>query len=366
MADVVLIDGDLDAAANDPDWSRCSSIRCSNTDRGRCRRQPRCRGHDPARCHQQRRRCRPASGGDRRAWRSVRPAPPSASNSRPTTSSDAVIDDLIATARRQPDRRAMGTRHGRDESAERRRRRRGGRGHARPLARRRRAARRRSLTVAVARPRGTARHSRTLREARPRIRPTSNSRRWLRRGANTAPTRPSAPRSICTTRDSVTSIEPLMRQLRNSTEALDAPFVRSAFVGNAGVVEFTPGTTHRGQGRNAQPPVGRRTVRWRQHRRRRRDPRRARHGAPPDRGHRRVVFRSGRPADRRAARRVAAPAAHPGAVSSTGSPTTATRSACRPSPARSSTTRPTPPIRSCSPDASASRRPAIARRSARR
>ena len=41
----------------------------------------------------------------------------------------------------------------------------------------------------------------------------------------------------------VTTVEPLMRQLRTSTETLDAPFVRSAFVGNAGVVEFTAGTT---------------------------------------------------------------------------------------------------------------------------
>ena len=41
----------------------------------------------------------------------------------------------------------------------------------------------------------------------------------------------------------VESVEPLMKQLRNSTETLDAPFVRSAFVGNAGVIEFTPGTT---------------------------------------------------------------------------------------------------------------------------
>jgi phosphoribosylformylglycinamidine synthase II len=38
-------------------------------------------------------------------------------------------------------------------------------------------------------------------------------------------------------------VEPLMRQLRNSTENMAAPFVRSAFVGNAGVIEFTPGTT---------------------------------------------------------------------------------------------------------------------------
>jgi phosphoribosylformylglycinamidine synthase len=38
-------------------------------------------------------------------------------------------------------------------------------------------------------------------------------------------------------------IEPLLAQLRACTEAIDAPFVRSAFVGNAGVIEFTPGTT---------------------------------------------------------------------------------------------------------------------------
>ena len=41
----------------------------------------------------------------------------------------------------------------------------------------------------------------------------------------------------------VESVEPLMKRLRNSTETIDAPFVRSAFVGNAGVIEFTPGTT---------------------------------------------------------------------------------------------------------------------------
>ncbi|MGA9276569.1 phosphoribosylformylglycinamidine synthase subunit PurL [Ilumatobacter sp.] len=35
----------------------------------------------------------------------------------------------------------------------------------------------------------------------------------------------------------------LMRQLRSCTEEIDAPFVRSAFVGNAGVVEFHKGTT---------------------------------------------------------------------------------------------------------------------------
>ncbi|MFK8026316.1 MAG: phosphoribosylformylglycinamidine synthase subunit PurL, partial [Ilumatobacter sp.] len=36
---------------------------------------------------------------------------------------------------------------------------------------------------------------------------------------------------------------PLMAQLRACTEGIDAPFVKSAFVGNAGVVEFAKGTT---------------------------------------------------------------------------------------------------------------------------
>lgn len=38
-------------------------------------------------------------------------------------------------------------------------------------------------------------------------------------------------------------IEPLMRQLRTCTETIDAPFVKSAFVGNAGIVEFHKGIT---------------------------------------------------------------------------------------------------------------------------
>ncbi len=37
--------------------------------------------------------------------------------------------------------------------------------------------------------------------------------------------------------------ESLMKQLRSCTEEIDAPFVRSAFVGNAGVIEFAKGTT---------------------------------------------------------------------------------------------------------------------------
>ena len=39
------------------------------------------------------------------------------------------------------------------------------------------------------------------------------------------------------------TVEPLLAQLRRCTEDLDAPFVRSAFVGNAGVIEFAEGTT---------------------------------------------------------------------------------------------------------------------------
>lgn len=40
-----------------------------------------------------------------------------------------------------------------------------------------------------------------------------------------------------------TEITPLLRQLRDCTDRIDAPFVRSAFVGNAGIISFVPGTT---------------------------------------------------------------------------------------------------------------------------
>ena len=43
--------------------------------------------------------------------------------------------------------------------------------------------------------------------------------------------------------DDGTALTPLLRRLRDCTESIAAPFVRSAFVGNAGIVEFTPGTT---------------------------------------------------------------------------------------------------------------------------
>ena len=49
-------------------------------------------------------------------------------------------------------------------------------------------------------------------------------------------------RAHITTADG-TPITPLLRQLRDCTERIDAPFVRSAFVGNAGIVSFVPGTT---------------------------------------------------------------------------------------------------------------------------
>ena len=39
------------------------------------------------------------------------------------------------------------------------------------------------------------------------------------------------------------AIAPLLQQLRDATDAIDAPFLRSAFVGNAGIVAFTAGTT---------------------------------------------------------------------------------------------------------------------------
>jgi phosphoribosylformylglycinamidine synthase subunit PurSL len=43
--------------------------------------------------------------------------------------------------------------------------------------------------------------------------------------------------------DGPTTVEPLLAQLRACTDSIDAPFVRSSFVGNAGVIEFTEGTT---------------------------------------------------------------------------------------------------------------------------
>ncbi len=43
--------------------------------------------------------------------------------------------------------------------------------------------------------------------------------------------------------DGPATITPLLAQLRACTDSIDAPYVRSSFVGNAGVIEFTHGTT---------------------------------------------------------------------------------------------------------------------------
>ncbi|MGZ4769934.1 MAG: phosphoribosylformylglycinamidine synthase subunit PurS, partial [Ilumatobacteraceae bacterium] len=45
------------------------------------------------------------------------------------------------------------------------------------------------------------------------------------------------------TADDGSSIAPLLQQLRAATDAIAAPFLRSAYVGNAGIVSFSPGTT---------------------------------------------------------------------------------------------------------------------------
>ena len=45
------------------------------------------------------------------------------------------------------------------------------------------------------------------------------------------------------TGDDGQSITPLLQQLRDATTSIDAPFLRSAFVGNAGIVSFSDGTT---------------------------------------------------------------------------------------------------------------------------
>ena len=40
-----------------------------------------------------------------------------------------------------------------------------------------------------------------------------------------------------------TEVSPLMQQLRRCTDAIDAPYVRSSFVGNAGILSYVPGVT---------------------------------------------------------------------------------------------------------------------------
>ena len=49
-------------------------------------------------------------------------------------------------------------------------------------------------------------------------------------------------RALITTPDG-TTIAPLLKQLRDCTDAIAAPFVVSAFVGNAGIVRYSPGVT---------------------------------------------------------------------------------------------------------------------------
>ncbi len=110
---------------------------------------------------------------------------------------------------------------------------------------------------------------------------------------------------------SARSVEPLLAQLRRCTEDLDAPFVRSAFVGNAGVIEFSEGTTIALEGRDAQSSLRRGALRRSEHRRGRGDPRCPGHRPPTDRGDRRAVFRAGRPAPRRSPDRRAASPANP-------------------------------------------------------
>ena len=121
-------------------------------------------------------------------------------------------------------------------------------------------ARARRRAVAGPRPRGAGRHPRPLHGRSGATRPTSSWRRWPRRGASTAPTRRSGPRSRPTT---ATTLPSLLGQLRDATDAVAAPFVRSAFVGNAGIVSFAPArrspsrprptTTRRPSSRSAAP-----------------------------------------------------------------------------------------------------------------
>ena len=132
------------------------------------------------------------------------------------------------------------------------------------------------------------RRCRTTSRPRAETRPTSSSRRSPRRGASTAPTRPSGRRSPPTTATiDPSAARPAARGDRRHRRAVRPIGVRR---------QRRHRVVHRGhddraQGRDPQPPVGRRAVRRRQHRRRRRHPRRARRRPPADRRHRRVVLR---------------------------------------------------------------------------
>ena len=184
-------------------------------------------------------------------------------------------------------------------------------------------------------------------------RPTSSWRRWPRRGASTAPTRRSGPPSRPPTASSEpVAARPAARRHRRRRPRRSCGRRSSA---TPAIVVVRARHDDRPQGRDPQPPVGRRAVRRRQHRRRRRDPRRPGRRPPADR-RAPTCCASARPTCRvdDLPDGVAAPAAHPRRRRSTASPTTATRSACRPSPAPCSTTRRTRPTRSCSAAASAS------------
>ena len=194
----------------------------------------------------------------------------------------------------------------------------------------------RRRAVARPRPRGAGGHPRPLRGRRAATRPTSSWRRWPRRGASTAPTRrsgrPSRPTTARRCRRCSTSCAA-------ATDAVDAPFVRSAFVGNAGIVSFAPGTTIalKAETHNhpsAVEPFGGantgvggviRDVLGAAHR--------------PIAVHRRALLRPARPARSTSCPTARCTRAASARASSTASPTTATRSACRPSPAPCSTTR---------------------------
>ena len=311
VSDVVLLDADLD----DTDRARLGAFLADpllqTGDVGR----PAARRPTPTRSP-----CTPASPtapptrvvARRRPARHRRRAPPpvpGASSCRPALPADAV-DILLRRVARQPgdravgavDRSSPGSHPGIDRTSA---------AESVPVrdldaaglgAPRTRRGRWRSIPPSWWRSRSTS-------APRAATRPTSSSRRSPRRGASTARTRRSGPGSRSTT---ASELVPLMRQLRDATDAIAAPFVRSAFVGNAGIVSFVDGDDARPQGRDAQPPVGRRAVRWRQHRRRRRDPRRDGRRPPTARRHRRALLR---PARRRRSPSVpdrrAAPAAHP-------------------------------------------------------
>ena len=334
VADVVFVEGDLDDDGPRPSWARSSPIRC----------------------------CRPATWDvpagdgieitlhpgvtDGAAEAVVHAAPPA--RPRRHGGGDRAAHRVpagrrhrhpAAAAGRQPDHRALDAGAATpDLHPGLRRRSHRRRGDPDPRPRRRGLAALDAERALALDPAELRRDPRPLHGRPAATRPTSSSRRSPRRGASTAPTRRSAPRSPPTT----ATVAPRSRQLRDATDAIDAPFVRSAFVGNAGIVSFVAGTTlalkaethnhpsavepfggaNTGVGGVIRDVLGRRP--------------------PADRRHRRAVLRPARPPDRRRCPTARCTPAASARASSTASPTTATRSACRPSPAPCSTTRRTP------------------------